>query len=229
MDRFVIDCVLADNTGPLLATFWDDAAKEIQQLIAVHGVGFVLSIQGFKIMPLREDGWNGRVCTRINVLQSLPRLRGQVATFLKCVTKEEAFTPNMTTAIYRMPTQSTVIEHFTTARNFVTVPFRATVKGFVMDRVEDYSVSQRGNPLRHFTLMDKQGAYISCTAFDRHVDDENLSNNNEVIIYFGSGRAGVRNASSELYLYNDAVVVKCSNDVPRVWKQLLIEFPKHEE
>ena len=72
--------------------------------------------------------------------------------------------------------------------------------------------------------MDTQGAYISCTAFDRHVDDENLFNKNEVIVYFGTGRVGPGSASSKFYLYNDAVVVKCSNDVPRVWKQMLVEF-----
>ena len=98
-----------------------------------------------------------------------------------------------------------------------------------MDRVEDYSVSQRGNPLRHFSLMDRQGAYISCTAFDRHVDDENLFNKNEVIVYFGTGRVGPGSASSKFYLYNDAVVVKCSNDVPRVWKQMLVEFSEYQE
>ena len=163
------------------------------------------------------------------MLHSSLLLKGKASTVLTHAVDQEASTPNMTTAIYRMPSGPVLIENFAAARSFVTVPFRATVKGFVMDRVEDYSVSQRGNPLRHFTLMDRQGAYISCTAFDRHVDDENLSNNNEVIIYFGSGRAGVGNASSELYLYNDAVVVKCSNDVPRVWKQMLVEFPGHEE
>ena len=77
--------------------------------------------------------------------------------------------------------------------------------------------------------MDRQGAYISCTAFDRHADDDNLSNKNEVIIYFGTRRAGIGSASSGFYLYNDAVVVKCSNDVPRVWKQMLVEFPVNDQ
>ena len=72
--------------------------------------------------------------------------------------------------------------------------------------------------------MDRQGAYIACIAFDRHADDETLSSNNEVVVYFGSGRAGIGSAPSGMYLYNDAVVVKCSNDV-RVWKQSSVDFP----
>ena len=128
-----------------------------------------------------------------------------------------------------MPCAPVLIDNFTKARNFVTVPFRATVKGFVMDRAEDYSVSQRGNPMRYFSLMDRQGAYISCIAFDRHTDDDTLSNNTEVVVYFGTGRASIGNVSSGMYLYNDAVVVRCSSEVPRVWKQSLVEFPERPQ
>ena len=181
------------------------------------------------MIPLKEGGWNRQVCTRINILHSFPRLRGEVSTILKNAVNEETSTPNMTTAIYQVPSQPVVLEHFATARNSVTLPFRATMKGFVMDRVEDYSVSQKGNPLRYFSLMDRQGAFISFIAFDRHADDDNLSNKNEVIIYFGTGRAGIGSASSGFYLYNDAVVVKCSNDVPRVWKQMLVELPVNDQ
>ena len=132
----------------------------------------------------------------------------------------------MTTAMYKMPSGSVLIENFASARNFVTAPFRATVKGFVMDRAEDYSVSNKGNPLRNFSLMDRQGAYISCFAFDRHFDDDTLVNKTEVVVYFGTGRASIGNSPSAMYLYNDAVVVKCSSEVPRVWKQSLVEFPE---
>ena len=33
-ERTVLDLVLGDKTGPVLATFWDEAAKQIQQLHA---------------------------------------------------------------------------------------------------------------------------------------------------------------------------------------------------
>ena len=98
-----------------------------------------------------------------------------------------------------------------------------------MDCAEDCSVSQTGNALRQFSLMDRKGAYISCIAFDRHVNDETLSNNTEVVAYFGSGRAEIGNISQAMYLYNDAVVVKCSDDVPIIFKHSLVEFPlKHQ-
>ena len=228
-DRVVMDCVLADNTGPLLATFWDECAKQVQELMAAHGVGTTLCIRGFKMMPLKEGEWNGQVCTRIHVLHSLPPLKGEATTVIKYVVGEEARSPNLTTAMYKMPSGPVLIENFTFARSYVTVPFRATVKGFVMDRAEDYSVSQKGNPLRYFSLMDRQGAYISCIAFDRHTDDDTLSNNTEVVVYFGTGRASIGNVSSGMYLYNDAVVVKCSSEVPRVWKQSLVEFPERPQ
>ena len=223
-DGVVIDGVLADNTGPLLATFWDDCAKQLQHWISEYGLGFTFWIEGFKTVALKEDDWNGKVCTRIHVLQSLPLLKGEASTFLKYAVDEEATTVNMTTAAYQLPPGPVFIENFAAARSFVSVPFRASLKGFVMDCAKDCSVSQNGNPLRLFSLMDRRGAYISCIAFDRHVDDETLSNGNEVMVYFGTGRAGIGNAPSAVYLYNDAVVVKCSNDVPHVWKQSLVDF-----
>ena len=98
---------------------------------------------------------------------------------IKYAVDEEASTPNMTTAIYQIPSQPVLIDKFTAARSFVTIPFRALVKGFVMDCAEDCSVSQTGNALRQFSLMDRKGAYISSTAFDRHADDNVLSNNTQ--------------------------------------------------
>ena len=222
-----MDCVLADNTGPLLATFWDECAKQVQELMAAHGVGTTLCIRGFRMVPLKENDWNGRVCTRIHVLHSLPPLKDEASTDIKYVVGEEACPPNLSTAPYKMPCAPVLIDNFTKARNFVTVPYRATVKGFVMDRAEECSVSQKGNPMRHFSLMDRQGAYISCFAFDRHADDDTLSNNTEVVVYFGTGRASIGNASSGMYFFNDEVVVKCSSEAPRVWKQTLVEFSEN--
>ena len=96
-DGVVIDGVLADNTGPLLATFWDDCAKQLQHWISEYGLGFTFWIEGFKTVALKEDDWNGKVCTRIHVLQSLPLLKGEASTFLKYAVDEEA------TIVTRMP------------------------------------------------------------------------------------------------------------------------------
>ena len=148
---------------------------------------------------------------------------------IKHAVDEEAATFNMTTAIYQTLTHPVIIENFAAARSFVTIPFRASMRGFVMDCAEDCSASQSGNPLRHFSLMDRRGAYISCVAFDRHANDETISNNNEVVVYFGTGRSEIGNAPKAMYLYKDAVVVKCSNDVPIIFKHSLVDFPlKHQ-
>ena len=91
---------------------------------------------------------------------------------------------------------------------------------------DDFTVSQGGNPLRPFDLMDKKGAYIHCIAFDRHVYDEILQNGNEIVVYFGTGRASIGSAVSGMYLYNEAVIVRCSVEKPTMWPQHLIEFPE---
>ena len=68
---------------------------------------------------------------------------------------------------------------------------------------------------------------ISCIAFDRHVYDETIKNNTEVVVYFATGLDTMVNADGRptgIYLFNEAVVVKCSNDAPRVWKHDLVDF-----
>ena len=97
--------------------------------MSVHGLGFTFRIEGFKMVPLSEGEWNGEVSTRIHVLHSLPPLKGEATTVMKYAFVEEAFSPNMTTAIYQMPSGSVFIENFAAARTFVTVPFSSYGEG----------------------------------------------------------------------------------------------------
>ena len=72
--------------------------------------------------------------------------------------------------------------------------------------------------------MDRRGAYIKCNAVDRHANNSLLQNNTEVIVYFATGRPGIGSVPSFLYLYNDAVIVVCSDDDPPTSKRTPIEI-----
>ena len=153
-------------------------------------------------------------------------MKGVACTTIKYLDRQEITAVNMTTATYLVPTPPTIIENYLANKTVFAVPFRASVRGHVMQCSEDFSVSQSGNALRHFDLMDKRGAYIHCIAFDRHVYDDKLKDGIEIVVYFGTGRAGIGSAVSGMYLYNDAVIVQCSNEKPTMWLQNLIEFPE---
>ena len=172
---------------------------------------------------MRKDEYNGNISTRINVLHTLPQMKNQPSTALRYVDESEALTDNMT-AIYKIPPALAVIDNYTAARSDMVVPFRASVRGFVIDLGEDFAVSQNGNAMRSFSLMDRRGAHISCNAVDRHANSSILQNNIEVIVYFATGRPGIGSLPSCLYLYNDAVVVVCSDDEPPVSKRTAIEL-----
>ena len=58
--------------------------------------------------------------------------------------------------------------------------------------------------MRNFFLLDRRGAYIQCVAHDRHVDDPQITNGNEVVLYFGTGRGGIGSRSSTVYMYNNS-------------------------
>ena len=136
----VMDCVIGDNTGPLMATFWNECAVQLQKLIQDHGVGVTFLIAGLKITDLKEDNYNGKSITRIRALSNLPHCRTEKKnTTLTRVVGVMAEPPNLSTMPYEVPPKEIVIDTFSTLSS-VSVPFRTCLKGFVIDRSGDTTV-----------------------------------------------------------------------------------------
>ena len=116
---------------------------------------------------------------------------------------------NLTSAAFRIPPADCCISAFRLLRNRLNSPFRLKIKGRVAD-LQSLEQSQGGNAKRVFDIVDNAGLYITCCAMKRNVDSSALRDNNEVVVYFGTGRGPLGNSKGMLYLMKDAFIVGVS-------------------
>ena len=83
-------------------------------------------------------------------------------------------------------------------------PCWVSVLGIVA-RLKDETQSQNGSPMRSFMLCDPTGKYVPCTCLGRHVDNQHLVENNEIIIYFADAKLpNTANLPGQLWLYDES-------------------------
>ena len=114
--------------------------------------------------------------------------------------------PNLTTMVYEVPPSDCCITQFRALRNRLNHPFRLTVKGKVAD-VQPVEMSTAGNPKRVFDIVDNSGVYFTCCAMKHNAESKALVNNNEVVLYYGTGRGPIGGVKGMLYLMKDALIV----------------------
>ena len=107
---------------------------------------------------------------------------------------------------YAIPPSDCCVTVFRSLRNKLTPPFRLTLKGKVVD-LQPVEYSQVGNPKRVFDLVDNAGMYITCCAMRHNAESAALQNFQEVVVYYGTGRAPIGNARGMLYLLKDAMII----------------------
>ena len=108
--------------------------------------------------------------------------------------------------VYRIPEHPHCIRSFLAKKTQFVPPFRATLRGVVLD-VEAGGTTQQGQPKSVFSLVDEAGTWLRCCALGRNAVSPALVNGNEVVLYFGAGRPG-RDASPGLFwLFKDSCVV----------------------
>ena len=80
--------------------------------------------------------------------------------------------------------------------------------------------------MRVFDVVDIAGLYITCCAMKHNADSTALRNDNEVVVYFGTGRGPLGNSKGMSYLMKDAFIVGVSgsttSSMPKA-EQLRIE------
>ena len=98
------------------------------------------------------------------------------------------------------------ISQFQSVRAKLVAPFRGTFRGIVAD-VQEEDCSSQGLPKRFFSLVDDMGSWMLCCAFGRNALSPALRNDNEVVVYFASGRPAFKAVAPALHLFKDAVIV----------------------
>ena len=111
---------------------------------------------------------------------------------------------NLSSMSFISPSAQCCITNFQYIRTRLVAPFRLTAKGIIVDLL-DPDVTQSHNPKRLFDLVDPGGAYIKCVAMVHNSISQALVNQQEVILYFGTGR-GIGAQPGMLYLMKEAAI-----------------------
>ena len=81
------------------------------------------------------------------------------------------------------------------------------MRGVISDLSEMLLTLQESNK-RMFSLVDDAGMWIRCCAIDLTARSRALSNGNDVVLYFGTGRKGLGSSPGMVYLMRDSLVVQ---------------------
>ena len=191
-ERVAMDLVLADQTGPVNITLWDDVAVKFAAMVQSKGVGNVagalLRLEGLRVSDLPRSEWNGLCLTPLKILHSFPELPGQAGTVLSFPTLPES--PFVVSSTYVPPPSSHCIKNFVSVRSKLKPPFRCSLGGIIAN-VQEASYSQNGNLKRQFNLVDEMGNWIVCCALGRNVHSRGLVEGHEVVCYGVTGRGSL--------------------------------------
>ena len=107
---------------------------------------------------------------------------------------------------FKEPSARCCVANFQSIRSKLQAPFRATLKGVIADLLDpEYTQSQ--NVKRIFDLVDPQGLYIICCAMFHNSMSLALKNQQEVILFFGTGRGPIGSSEGMVYLMADAMIL----------------------
>ena len=215
MESKAADAILVDKTGPVSACLWGSSAEALcnrwrqAQERRSRGVDgpCCVDLTKVRIQGAAKSNWNGESLTRIRTLTSIENTSAEGGTQVKLLAGPTS--ANLTSAAFRIPPADCCISAFRFLRNRLNSPFRLTIKGRVAD-LQSLEQPQGGNAKRVFDIVDIAGLYITCCAMKHNVDSSALRDNNEVVIYFGTGRGPLGNSKGMLYLMKDSFIVGVS-------------------
>ena len=164
----------------------------------------IMDLSNVRIQGAAQNSWNGVLLTRISTLTSIESVASTGGTVLKVLPKATA--PSLTSMEYETPPTDCCISQFCALRNRLNHPFRLTVKGTVVD-VHAMEMTTGGNLKRVFDIVDNSGLYFTCCAMKHNAESVALQNNQEVVLYSGTGRGPIGGVKGMLYLLKDAMIV----------------------
>ena len=88
-----------------------------------------------------------------------------------------------------------------------TIPCRRA--GVVQD-LQELDFSQQGNEVRYFKLVDAAGFYLQCAAMHHNSHSRALEEDNEIILYFGTGRGPIGTSDGMLFVLGEGCMVPLS-------------------
>ena len=164
-----------------------------------------LLVEGLRISDVPASDYNGHILTTMRILHSVAEGPVQRATVLSVSSTPQSpyLQPHY---VYRIPEHPHCIRSFLAKKAQFAPPFRASLRGVALD-VEAGGTTQQGQPKTVFALVDEAGTWLRCCALGRNAESSALKNGNEIIVYFGAGRAGRGSSPGFFWLFKDASVV----------------------
>ena len=133
--------------------------------------------------------------------------------------------PNLTEMTFQIPPLDCCVSVFRGLRSKLSSPFRLSVKGMIVD-LQPLAMSASGHAKRVFDVVDSMGSFLTCCAMLHNTETQALRNLQEVIVYFGTGRAPIGSAKGMLYLLKDAMIIPIGKPgflPPKKTEQLIIK------
>jgi len=201
-----VDMVLLDNTGPVCFAMLgnEDVAIFLQALKCNNAPKKIVSLSVARIAELPNNAWNGPSLTSLRILKTVYTAGGQAGTEVRLV--ETATSPFLLSGDYIPPSSKSCISFYQPVAGRMKAPFRGTFSGVVAD-LQEPDVTQQGNPKRLFKLLDASGSYLLCCALGHNAVSCALKDKEEIVVYFGTGRAPIGSDPGMLYLMKDSVIV----------------------
>jgi hypothetical protein len=92
-------------------------------------------------------------------------------------------------------------------RSKLQAPCRVTLRGIICE-LSEKQLSLSESVKRTFILVDEAGMWIRCCAVGLPARSLALSNGNEVVLYYGLGRAGLGSTPGMIYFLKDSLFVQ---------------------
>ena len=229
-EKYVMDVMLADLSGPVKLSLWGTAADVWLKLQREHfgedaeeqngqAKKVYLLVENFRISDIPTSDYNGPVLTTMKCMNSLIETGVQAGTVLSLSVNPRS--PYLQKYVYHVPTHPACIHHFLSVKRELTAPFRATLRGSLQD-VQLGGVTQQGEPICTFALVDEMGSWVQCCGIGRNGRGAAFQDGNEVVLYYASARKGTATLEALLWLFKDSMIVVVGRK--NVQKRMQIEL-----
>ena len=217
-----------DRASPLSGTLYSPVAEMFLNAIQRTPNARVLKLNKVRILGFTKNSWNGECLTRCRRFETLEQGSTISPTVLSLGTV--GVTAALTSLNFVMPSNDVCFSSFGMHSEKFRAPFRATVRGTIVD-LDNTVPTRSGNEKRLFNLVDGQGNYLACAAQNKLCHNRSLIANNEVILFFGTGRGPIGSDEGMLYLYKDSwiIPIRRHSTPPVKGTQIIIEASKGKE
>ena len=205
-NQLIVDMVIADRTGPIMFSFTGDRDVEtfVQKAATHKAEQIFVTLSRARVGTVPSNNWNGTIITQMRMLYSVPQISGAEGTLVTL--SPTCSCPFVTEAIYVLPSAAVCITDFAHCAGQLRAPFRGTFRGVVQE-AEGLELSQSGSAKRMFKVMDALGYYLRFCALDSNAENPALQDNEDVVMYFGTGRTKIGTSPGMVYLMRESVIV----------------------